>query len=97
MICIHVSLGIVKFRKYVRIHTEEITMITVKFLNPILLLDSKKKDINPQIFIPEALDSLLLKRKVVSRKILQDYFVIESFRRHEFTMQISYFRLSRSK
>lgn len=71
-------------------------MITIMFLNPILFLDSKKKDINPQIFIPEALDSLLLKRKVVSRKTLQDYIVIERFRRHEFTMQISYFRLSRS-
>jgi len=58
----------------------------IMFLNPVLPLDSKKKerkkDINAQMFIPESLNSLLLKRAAVSRKMLQDYTMIERFRKH---------------
>lgn len=37
------------------------------------------EDINPEIIIPETLKSLLPKRQIVSRKILQDYIVTERF------------------
>lgn len=68
-------------------------MIAIMFLNLVLLLDSTKEDFNPQMIIAEHLNSL--KRKVVSRKMLQDYNLMGRLEKHEFTMHISYFRVSR--
>ena len=70
-------------------------MLAIMLLNLVLLLDSKKEDFNPQMIIPEHLNSLLLKRKVVSRKMLQYYNLMGRLEKHEFTMHISYFRVGR--
>lgn len=68
-------------------------MTAIMFLKLLLLLDSKRRKTNPQMFILEHLNSLLLKRKVVAIKMLQDYILRERFEERESTIQVSYFRV----
>lgn len=68
-------------------------MTAIMFLKLLLLLDSKRRKTNPQMFILEHLNSLLLKRKVVAIKMLQDYILRERFQERESTIRVSYFRV----